>query len=148
MGNNLPSSKPFWQRINKIKGKKTTKPIPTLLVDGKRYETDEQKSELFAKNLKKTFSLGDDVLFDGTFKAKVENRIKNHDFSKHNYCNKELFDIKDLNKASGEDNINNKMIQNTTPEFREMILHLINTTVNQSINFNYTTIILKAFERN
>ena len=33
LGSHPPSQKPFWQRINKIRGKKVNQKIPTLLVN-------------------------------------------------------------------------------------------------------------------
>jgi hypothetical protein len=55
LGNNPPSRKPFWNRINTIRGKKNKQPIPTLKEDNLSYETDEQKSNLFSSILEKTF---------------------------------------------------------------------------------------------
>ncbi len=80
-------------------------------------------------------------MFDEEFMKKVDNVVKNHDFNRHNFNNKDLFNYRDLNKAikslktrsaAGEDNVNNKMLQNTTVEFKLLILKLINQTVKQS----------------
>ena len=52
-----------------------------------------------------------------------------------------MFELKDLNyekkklnkrSANREDEIHNKMIQNTTQEFRKIILYIINETVKRS----------------
>jgi hypothetical protein len=90
--------------------------------------------------LKQTFSLEKEHNFDDEFKKIVENKVYNHDFKKHKYDNKDLFDMKDLNcaikslkKSQLVDRINNVMIQNTSQEFRKIILLLINETVKQSI---------------
>ena len=112
-----------------------------LVFNDRKYLTDHEKAEIFSKNLQKTFSPAQESNFDEYFKTIVDERVKNHDFSKHNYKTKDLFDMKDLNKAikllkrnsaPGEDMINNSMLQNTTSEFRKMILKLINLTVKQS----------------
>ena len=141
LGNNPPSTKPFWNRINCIRGKKISSTMPTLIVNNIKYETDEQKANLFASNLSETFSSITNQNFDNEFKSKVEKTIENTDFSKHAYNKKDLFDIKDLNlaitqlnkrSANGEDKVHNKMLQNTHQEFRKIILYLFNETVKQA----------------
>ena len=91
--------------------------------------------------MKQTFSSSNDNKFDEEFKLKVEKTITDHDFSSHNHSNKDVFDLKELNlvikslnkkSSSDEDKIHNLMIQNTTKEFRVIILTLINETVKQS----------------
>ena len=137
-----PSTKPFWKRINKLKGKKSKSNIPTLKVGNDIYETDKEKADLFAQSLKTTFSLATGESFDDNFKLNVENTIKEHDFKKHEFNNKDLFSLKDLNlaikglkknSACGEDGIHNLMLIKTTQEFRKIILLLINETVKQAI---------------
>ena len=64
LGKNPPSTKPFWSRINNIRGKKNKQPIPTLKVDNITYESDEQKANLFSSILQKTFSLESDNQFN------------------------------------------------------------------------------------
>jgi hypothetical protein len=141
LGKNPPSTKPFWRRINTIKGKHNKSAIPTLKLNNEIYESDEQKASLFASILKQTFSSSNDNKFDEEFKLKVEKTITDHDFSSHNHYNKDIFDLKELNlvikslnkkSSNGEDKIHNLMIQNTTKEFRIIILTLINETVKQS----------------
>ncbi len=73
--------------------------MPTLLVKSEKYETDMQKATIFSNNLKQTFSLETERNFDDDFKKIVENNVNNHDFKKHKYNNKDLFDMKDLNCA-------------------------------------------------
>ena len=50
------STKPFWQRINKLKGNKISKSIPTLKKEDILFETDKSKANLFSDILKSTFS--------------------------------------------------------------------------------------------
>ena len=73
MGKNRPSTKPFWNRINNIRGEKKRSTIPTLVVNNVKYETDEQKANLFLTNLKDSFSFNDDSIFDNEFKKQVDN---------------------------------------------------------------------------
>ncbi len=70
--------------------------MPTLILNDTKYETDEQKANLFLKNLKETFSANNDSNFD-EFKKKVEQKIDSVDFSKHQFNKKDLFDLKELN---------------------------------------------------
>jgi hypothetical protein len=141
LGNNPPSTKPFWNRINTIRGKKNKQPIPTLKVDNLSYETDEQKSNLFLSISEKTFSMSTDNQFDDKFKSKVEKTIKEFDFKSHSKQDEDVFELKELNivikglnknSKGAEDKINNQMLQNTSQEFRKIILNLINETVKQS----------------
>lgn len=141
MGSNPPSTKPFWKRINAIKGKKNKQAIPTIKVNGVEYETDEQKANLFSSTLSKTFSLTTGNHFDDNFKNQVEDTLNNFDFNTENENNKDIFElreinlvIKNLNKksTSGEDQIHNLMLQNSSQEFRKIILYLINQTVKQA----------------
>ena len=141
LGKNPPSTKPFWKRINNIRGKKRNSSIPTLVVNNEKYETDEQKANLFLSSLKDTFSSNNNPIFNNEFKEEVVRLIANKDFTKHEYNKKDLFDLKDLNyeikklnirSSNGEDKVHNKMLHNTSQEFRKIILFLINQTVQQS----------------
>jgi hypothetical protein len=82
------NSKPFWQRITKMKGKKINNSIPTLKKENKIYEKDEEKANVFASILKNTFSDQNDVRFDVKFKNKVETNVDNHDYKIHGLNNK------------------------------------------------------------
>jgi hypothetical protein len=70
-----------------------------LDVNYRNYSTDHEKADIFLKNLQETFSPAQETNFDENFKTIVDERVKNHDFSKFNYKTKDLFDMKDLNKA-------------------------------------------------
>ena len=82
-GKNPTNSKPFWGRINKLKGNKSSKSIPTLKTDDKLVETDEGKANLFDEILKDTFSDQNNEKVDDIHKTEIENFVKNHDFEKH-----------------------------------------------------------------
>jgi exonuclease III len=140
-GQNPINTKPFWQRINKLKGKKISKLIPTLKFDDKQFETDVSKANLFAETLKNTFSDHNDEKFNKEHKIKIDNLVNNHDFSKHKFNNRNCFKIKDLNNiikklknhaAPGKDSIHNQMLKNTSQKFRMIILNLINLTIKQN----------------
>ncbi len=90
LGKNPPSQKPFWQRINRIRGKSATNEIPTLVVNDIKYSTDKEKSEVFAQNLQQLFCPAQESFFDETFKSRVDEKVKNHDFSKHRYLEKDI----------------------------------------------------------
>ena len=141
LGNNPPSTKPFWKRISTIRGKKSNSSIPTLNVDKQLYESDEQKANLFSSILSKTFSMDNDSKFNNAFKIKVEKVVKEFKLMKNHNKNKYLFDLNDLNmvikklnikSACGEDKIHNLMLKNSTQDFRKIILNLINASVTQS----------------
>jgi hypothetical protein len=46
------NTKPFWQKINTLRGKAKSNSIPTLLKDNNKYETDDEKANLFADILR------------------------------------------------------------------------------------------------
>ena len=126
-GNNPLNSKPFWQRLNKLKGKKNNKSIPTLKKDGIIYEKDYEKANLFSNILRNTFSDENGETFDNQHKIKIEEVVNNHDFDKHQYNDKNCFKLKDLNdiikklknhSAPGQDKIHNLMLKNSSREFR------------------------------
>jgi hypothetical protein len=62
--------------MNNIRGKKKTNTIPTLVINNIKYESDEQKANLFLNNLKLTFSSINNVIFDNEFKLKNEKKLK------------------------------------------------------------------------
>ena len=97
--------------------------IPTLCKDNNKYETDNEKANLFADILKNTFCDTNDSGFDSNFKLKVESVINNHDFSKHNYSRQTCFTLNDLHdvvkslkshSAPGQDGIHNQMLKNAS----------------------------------
>jgi hypothetical protein len=111
------------------------------LKDNNKYETDNEKANLFADILKNTFCDTTNARFDSNFNDKVESVINNHDFSKHNYSRPSCFTLKDLNdvikslkshSAPGQDGIHNQMLKNASVEFKMILLKLINLTVIKS----------------
>jgi exonuclease III len=140
-GANPINTKPFWQKINSIRGNHSNNNLPVLKSGGMIYESDTDKADLFANILKMTFSNQSNQHYDEAFKQKVEKEVNNHDYNKHNYQNKDLFVLKDmeqilkclkLHSAPGEDGIHNQMIKNCSYEFKTIILKLINLTIKTS----------------
>ncbi len=78
-GFNPISTKPFWQKINSIRGNHSNNNLPVLKKDGKTYESDNDKASLFADILKMTFSDQSNQHYDEIFKQNVEQVINNHD---------------------------------------------------------------------
>ena len=96
--------------------------MPTFIINNLKYETVQQKADLFSNMLKETFSSSNEKIFDNKFKIKIEEIVENTDFSKHAFNKKDLFDLKELNlvikqlkkrSSNGEDKVHNKMLQNT-----------------------------------
>ncbi|RNA05111.1 hypothetical protein BpHYR1_008965 [Brachionus plicatilis] len=56
IGKNPLSSRPFWRKINKFRTKKLTRQIPSLLKDGKEYNSDNDKGKIFGDLLATTIS--------------------------------------------------------------------------------------------
>jgi hypothetical protein len=100
LGINPPSTKPFWKRINIIKGKKNKQSIPTLKVDGVEYESDDQKANLFASILNKIFLQATDNHFNYKFKKEIEDNLNNSDFNTQDENNKDIFDLREIKSIS------------------------------------------------
>ena len=76
------SSSIFWQIINRARTQKKSSSIPTLLVDGRKYESDKDKANLFAKVLGETFTeTGVSTDFDSTVYSYVEDFVSKIDYS-------------------------------------------------------------------
>ena len=65
MGTSPVSTRPFWQRINKLRTNKATKSnIPDLKYNGLIYDSDKKEADLFKEILKDTFQSNEDVQFN------------------------------------------------------------------------------------
>ena len=79
-----PSSSIFWQIINQARSQKKASSIPTLVVGDLVYESDEDKANLFASILGKTFTeTGDDPTqnFDPKVYRYVEEFVSKSDYT-------------------------------------------------------------------
>jgi hypothetical protein len=136
-------SKPFWQRVNKLRSNKTKiKSIPVLKNAERLYVSDTDKANLFAEGLAATFSDTDIPKFDDKWKQYVNDHINAKAYDER-YTNKlaRPFRLNELNSAidslkpnsaSGiSDGISNQMLKNTTPEFRTHLLTLFNRTISE-----------------
>ena len=56
LGKNILSTVTFWRRINRLRNNEKAKRISILRINGTEFETDEEKCNLFAYNLAKTFN--------------------------------------------------------------------------------------------
>ena len=99
---------------------------------------------LFGNLLKTTFSDENDEKFDAKFDAKfkdtVEKAVDHHDYTRHNYMNRDCFKLKDLNQvirtlklhsAPGQDYVHTQMLKISTLDFQRILLRLINLTFNR-----------------
>ena len=90
--------------------------------------------------MRETFS-SDNKTFDNSFNHQVERTISEFNFKSIIHLNSEPFNLHELNltiknlnskSSSGEDNIHNLMLINSSQEFRQIILNLVNETVIKS----------------
>ncbi|CAF1064073.1 unnamed protein product, partial [Brachionus calyciflorus] len=139
-GNKIISSRPFWKKIQKINNpeKVTKSQIPTLIFNEKVFTSDLEKAKLFGKILEKTFSDSNEDSFDKNFKITVDSFISQKEFFITGF---DPFTISELNtqlkklnrgSAAGHDKIHNLLLLNSSIEFKNIILDLINQSVNQS----------------
>jgi len=145
IGPNPVSSRPYWQRINRLRtGKSKASNIPDLKFNDKKYENDNDKANLFKDILKDTFQLSNDESFkDKDFYSNVDSFI-NDDTYLNNYQSvnnvlditmgelKEAIKACKSNTASGIDNIHNQMIKNLPDNFLSQILTLFNKSIQES----------------
>ena len=133
---NPVSSKPFWQRINKLRCSKSSNFIPNITFENTTYSSNEEKANIFAKRLSKTFSDESSPNFDLNFKNIVDNYIITKEF--HNeYLDKSTVAfnleelntvIKNLNNKSSADQVNlsNRLIKNLPFSTRLILLNFYN----------------------
>ncbi len=138
-GNNMPSSRPMWRRINKARSNKSGgNKIPTLVSNGIRCTTDEEKANLFASMLEKTFE-GSNAQFDESHKLKVEKEVREY---LENEVEEEidLINIQEIKKVlkylrtsatHGESKIHNRMLKNLPDGFLKVVARLANLTLMQ-----------------
>ncbi len=141
LGSNPVNTKPFWNKINTIRGKTIKNDIPVLIHEDKKFINDDEKANLFAHLLKTTFTDSNNDNFDNNFKNSIDSKLITKNFKTHEFNNINVFVKEDLEKVikklktkstPGKDKINNMMLFNTSSEFRDIILHLINLTVKRS----------------
>ena len=126
--------------MNKIRKKLTNTSIPTLNYDNKIYESNAEKTNLFANILKSTFSDNNDIVFDAKFKTETENKFNKAYQSCKIQNPSDLFtweefkdEVKKLKNHSspGKDIIHNLLIKNSSDNFQHLILHLINISIDK-----------------
>jgi hypothetical protein len=144
-GQNPMSSKNFWRRIQIIKnrGKKKDETYPILVNNNKNYITDIEKAHLFAKILGDTFKDEKCNKFDDEFKAKTDDEIKEFVKNWKNNGNKiESMNLSNLNiiikklkntLSCGEDKISNILLKNINLKFKQVLLHLVQSTITSMV---------------
>ena len=130
------SSSIFWEVINRARTQKKSSSIPTLIVDGRKYESDEEKANLFAKVLGETFTeSGASTDFDSTIYSYVEDFVSKIDYSDDQYAKVTFSElvgiIKNLKEDSspGEDGIHNRFLKNLTSKGLDLLLKMVNLSI-------------------
>ena len=142
LNKNSLNSKPFWNKINKIKNNKdpSNREIPTIIDNGIEFKSDEGKANFFSLRYSKIFCDSNDVRFNSIFRDNIEEYVDNFILTPDPEY-RFFFGLGDLEKAiksvnnkssSGPDKITNKMLKNVSPEFKLLILELFNETIRQN----------------
>ena len=114
-------------------------------------------ANLFSSILNKTFSLTTEHHFNDNFKKQVEDTLNNLDFNTQNENSKDIFDLREIKlvikhlnikSTSGEDQIHNLMLLNSSQDFMKIILYLINQSIKQAkIPQNWKTSLIKMIPK-
>ena len=144
LGKTPVSTLPFWKKTNIIGKNKNESTIPTLIKDGVEYSTREEKANLFASKLVKTFNEPETNDFDNKFKEKIDKIINEksyeQEYKNSNKNNVEKFTLKELNSAIRGLNdktaldstgLNNGLIKKFPKKTRENLLELFNKCLSE-----------------
>ena len=143
LGSYPTSTKAYWNRINRLRNKKQTNTIPTIIHNNIRLDNDESKAKAFGEKLAKTFTDENDPTFSEEQKNFVDEVISSKNYIK-NFPNityeqislDELNEvINNLNNKGSLDNhkISNLMIKKLPNKFKIKLKDYLNQSINSSI---------------
>ena len=161
LGKNPVSTRPFWQKINKIRNKnqnKKSEKIPSLNFNNTIYTTNDEKANIFGSILEQTFKDSNDEKFNKEFEQMIKQKVDEFKMKNKNHVSIfEPFSLKELNteikklkkqSAVGGDKIHNLYIINASDSFTKQILHLVNETIRQNeIPSEWKTTIVKMIPK-
>jgi hypothetical protein len=161
LGKNPVSTRPFWQKINKIRNKnqnKKSEKIPSLNFNNAIYTTNDEKANIFGSILEQTFKDSNDEKFNKEFEQMIKLKVDEFKMKNKNHVSIfEPFSLKELNteikklkkqSAVGGDKIHNLYIINASDSFTKQILHLVNETIRQNeIPSEWKTTIVKMIPK-
>ena len=140
LGKNILSTVPFWKRIARLKNESYNNKISTLRIDGVEYDEDQEKCQLFADNLEKTFSNE----YNSKFNQEVHSSINQFLETPLEliYKDKKIpeFSMKELNKqlkrlnkktSTDQDRISNRILKEIPESFKKKLLTLFNNCLLQ-----------------
>jgi len=152
------STKATWNRINRLRGQ-ARKSIPTIVVDGVSFETDEEKAAVFADRMFKTFNEAPvHGKFDDEFKNQVNDYVRGKKYA-HLFHDKNIPKIKlkevnaAINKLNGKSTfdssgVSNLFLKKTPQSFRKILVDLFNKVLNDgSMPMNWRLAIIKMLEK-
>jgi exonuclease III len=136
------SSAPFWKRINRLRSSKRKRKIETIIINGSKVEKDEDKAELFAKNLENKFKPENNSRFNENKKKEVEEFFTEplrDKFSAGQRVVKEFnfqeldLAIKKMNNKTSIDpmGLSNKILKKAGPVLKERLLNLFNACLRE-----------------
>ena len=139
LGKNHVSSKPFWNKINQTRSRKTRANYPTIKYQGDEFRTDEQRALVFGKLLESTFSdnpVGNEKHNENVKKEVCEYMNSNSSITSLNDDYKVTLmqvikAIKKLNShtAPGHDEVNNLMLKNLPYSFVCLLVRMANISI-------------------
>ena len=139
------STKPLWKRIKRMHNQSQSDEIPTLIKEGKEYQTDEAKARVFAERLSETFNEDPSAheKFDNENFTKINDYVNNKKYENEYSTNDkriQLIKVKEIKKAISRLNskksidhsgICNKMLKKISPKLHTVLAHLFNLCLKQ-----------------
>jgi exonuclease III len=130
------SSKPFWSRIDRLRGKEKKQTIGNLLDENNiSYTNDCDKANLFASKLEQTFSETPNPNFNSYLKYEVDNFVLANKYNQKSPTEIPLITKRELSLAidslSNKDSpdlheISNKLLKHLSNNYKEKLLKLFN----------------------
>ena len=135
-----PSTREFWNVINRARTQKKSGSIPSLVSEGREFKSDEEKANLFASILGETFTLDSSSSdFDLNHYDFVHNFVENFDFSDASFSLVSFCELDEVLKklktgsSPGEDQVHNLMLKNLPPRGVNLLLKLVNASLAQGL---------------
>jgi exonuclease III len=134
------STKPFWNKINQVREGKSGSSMPTLKMNGLKYETDQDKANILSRLLRDTFVNTEAVTTEQEAKvdARIEEFIRGVNDTNWDYKVVQAEEVVNVlshlnaETACGKDGIFNVMLKNISYFFVLILTRMVNLSLSES----------------